>query len=127
MGAGEFAKLPEPYYGYQSADFVGGHITYAFGEYLNWLRENHPESLPLQKKAQAYHSCGVAFRLNIPEEHHYNHWIADRSIAFLQQHERDKPFFHFCSFPDPHFPFSACRPYSEIYDPNKLHLQLCPV
>ncbi len=131
--AGELPKLPEPYYGYQSADFVGGHITYAFGEYRNWLSENHPESLPLQTKGQAYHTCGVALRLDIPAEHHYNNWIADRAIDSLQCHIpslttdhrspiTDHPFFLCCSFPDPHFPFAACRPYSEMYDPDDLEL-----
>ncbi len=118
----ELARLPVPYYGYQIVDFVGGHVNYAFGEYRAWLEEHHPESSQKLVKDQAYYTCGEGFRLAIPEEHHYNHWIADRSIAFLEQHDRNRPFFHFCSFPDPHFPFAACRPYSEMYDPRSLPL-----
>lgn len=114
--------LPLPYYGYQSADFVGGHVTYAFGEYRTWLIENHPESSRRLAKGQGYHFCGEGFRIDIPEEHHYNHWIADRSIEFLGAQVKDQPFFLFCSFPDPHFPFGACRPYSEMYDPATLPL-----
>jgi len=136
---GERSKLPEPYYGYQSADFVGGHVNYAFGEYRQWLEEHHPESSTKLAKEKAYHRCGVGFRLELPEEHHYNHWIADRAIEFLGNvagasssgiattstgagSSGHTPFFLFCSFPDPHFPFAACRPYSEMYDPDQLEL-----
>jgi arylsulfatase A-like enzyme len=141
--AGELTKLPSPYYGYQTTDFVGGHVNYAFGEYRHWLEEHHPESEPKLAKDQAYYACGVAFRLGIPAEHHYNHWIADRAIDFLGKVagasssgikgtsgsgetgagcSGHNPFFLFCSFPDPHFPFAACRPYSEMYDPDALPL-----
>jgi len=81
--SGERNALPLPYYGYQGADFVGGHVTYAFGEYRTWLIEQHPESSRKLAKGQGYHACGEGFRLDLPEEHHYNHWIADRSIEFL--------------------------------------------
>ena len=151
---GERHRLPSPYYGYQTTDFVGGHVTYSFGEYRSWLLAHHPESSRRLAKDQAYHSCGEGFRIDLPEEHHYNHWIADRSIAFLEKvpgvrchvsgnresraasrtqgvspetrnptpETSPTPFFLFCSFPDPHFPFAACRPYSEMYDPQALPL-----
>ena len=119
---GEGKPLPSPYYGYQTTDFVGGHTTDVFGEYREWLKQNHPDSSRKLARDQAYHSCGRGFRIDIPEEHHYNHWIADRSMAFLDAQAKDQPFFLFCSFPDPHFPFGACRPYSEMYDPSTLPL-----
>ncbi len=117
--SGELKSLPSPYYGYQSADFGGHGVKMATGQHRLWLREHYPESLANFGKAYAEH--GQAFRLVIPEEHHYNHWIADRSIDFIEG-AGASPFFLFCSFPDPHFPFAACRPYSEMYDPDRVEL-----
>jgi arylsulfatase A-like enzyme len=119
---GEGKPLPNPYYGYQTTNFVCGHTTDAFGEYREWLKQNHPDSSRKLAKDQSYYRCGRGFRIDMPEEHHYNHWIADQSIAFLEAQAKDQPFFLFCSFPDPHFPFGACRPYSEMYDPDTLPL-----
>ena len=109
---GDVSSLPSPYYGFQTTDFGA--------EYGNWLKKYHPEAAG--KLKETYYSCGEAGRLSIPHELHLNDWIASRSIAFLEAQEKDQPFFLFCSFFDPHFPFKACRPYSEMYDPATLAL-----
>ncbi len=134
--------LPTPYYGFQTTDYVGGHVTGAYGQYRTWMEASHPESSAKLRHGAAYYSCGNGFRIDIPAEHHYNHWIADRAIDFLRkqrpeagnQHSASQsaisnlqspmppPFFLFCSFPDPHFPFASCRPYSEMYDPGAVPL-----
>jgi len=140
---GERTSLPSPYYGYETTDYVGGHVTGAYGQYRSWLEANHPESSAQLRHGKSYYCCGTGFRIDIPEEHHYNHWIADRSIDFLGKMagasssgikdvsdsggtgagcSGHSPFFLFCSFPDPHFPFGACRPYSEMYDPAAIEL-----
>ena len=33
---GQITSLPSPYYGFQTTDFVGGHVSYNFGDYTNW-------------------------------------------------------------------------------------------
>jgi arylsulfatase len=38
----------------------------------------------------------------------------------------DEPFFVFCSFPDPHHPFSACEPYASMYDRGRMPEPLSP-
>ena len=119
---GRIERLPRPYYGFQTADFVGGHVSYAFGDYRNWLKENHPDAVEKLRQSEAYHRLGRAWRMDLPGELHYNRWIADRTIEFLQEQQGDEPFFLFCSFPDPHFPYAACRPYSEMYDPGEMLL-----
>jgi len=110
---GELTSLPRPYYGFQTTDFLK--------EHRNWLKEHHPEAVGHLR--ETYYSCGgETGRLTIPEELHENHWIADRSIDFLRRQADNTPFFLFCSFLDPHHPFMACRPYSEMYDPAALAL-----
>ena len=118
---GEITALPSPYYGFQTCDFVGGHVTYAFGDYKRWLDAAHPGVHERYRVADAYHTCGRAHRMDLPEGTHYNDWIADRTIDFLGS-AGDDPFCLFCSFPDPHFPFAACRPYSEMYQAGDLPL-----
>jgi arylsulfatase A-like enzyme len=60
------------------------------------------------------------WRIDLPAELHYNHWIADRCMSFVDSLSSNDPFFLVCSFPDPHFPFVSCKPYSEMYDPRAL-------
>jgi arylsulfatase A-like enzyme len=125
---GRIAALPLPYYGFQSVDYVGGHVHYCFGDYTNWLDVHHPGVHALYARERAYSAAGQSWKMDLPAELHYNRWIADRTIDFLRARMRaapaDQPFFLFCSFPDPHHPFAACRPYSEMYDPASV--SICP-
>jgi len=51
----------------------------------------------------------------LPPEHHHTTWVADRSINFLNQRERDKPFFLWTSFIKPHPPFESPVPWNKLY------------
>ena len=55
------------------------------------------------------------------EESHSTHWCAERAIDALTS-EEDRPFFCWLSFPDPHPPFVAPRPWSVAYDPGEVDL-----
>ncbi len=134
---GKISAIPEGYFGFEACDFVGGHADYISGDYMNWLDREHPEwgkrlRAEFRNAAWAYRRTpeaeltppriGKSYRMEIPPEWHYNHWIADRSVDFLESLTEDERFFLWCSFPDPHHPFAATRPYSEMYDPASLTL-----
>lgn len=119
--AGQITALPLPYYGFQHVDYVGGHVHYNFGDYANWLAAEHPGTHGLYAKERAYERGAESWKLDLPEALHYNNWIAQRAIDGLSRAD-GRPFFLFCSFPDPHHPFAACRPFSEMYDPANLTL-----
>jgi arylsulfatase A-like enzyme len=53
----------------------------------------------------------------VPERLHFSHWVADRSIAFLEDRPRDRPFFLWSSFIDPHPPFAPPAPWHRLYPP----------
>lgn len=111
---GHWHRSPTNYYGLQTQDMVIGHGPQACegGDYAAWLKRTAPEEIP----RYAEHGWDS---IDVTPERHYNHWIADRSIDFLNRHvdtEPDRPFFLWCSFPDPHTPFAACRRYAERYD-----------
>jgi len=121
--SGRCAGLPLPYYGYQGVDYVGGHVHYCFGDYARWVDGRDPDARALygrEKASFAGDDIPSCWRLSLPKELHYNEWIARRSIEFIR--DASGPFFLWCSFPDPHFPFAACAPYSEMYDPASLTL-----
>ena len=125
---GVLTALPSPYYGFESTVFVGGHAEYAYGEYANWLAAEHPEMMPRlrgrEKLEDWTDKCGEkAFKSALPEELHYNRYIADRTCEFLAEEARDgRPFFCWTSFPDPHHAYVAPRPYCDWYDPADMAL-----
>lgn len=121
--AGRITTLPLPFYGYQSVDYVGGHVDYVNGDYVNEVEAQRPGTKAELGRDRAYHSLpgSSAWRMQIPPEWHYNNWITDKSIDFLQAAQGGN-FFLVTSFPDPHHPFCATRPYSEMYDAATLQL-----
>jgi arylsulfatase A-like enzyme len=124
--AGRMQKLPSPYYGLQSAEFVGGHGGGVFGEYLQWLMREHPGAERLLRPEAGQPSpthADQSWTMALPQELHFNRWIADRAIAFLEgQAGSDRPFFLWCSFPDPHHPFCPPEPWASQYDPADIPL-----
>ena len=57
----------------------------------------------------------------IPEQFHYNAWIAERSQSLISQyHAADQPFFLWASFFDPHPKYLVPEPWDTMYDPNEI-------
>ena len=112
---GIYTKSPDDYYGFQTQQSVGGHVNYVYGDYVTWLEKNHPGAYNGYKSSDS-----DPHPLSIDPELHYNKWIADRSIEFIQEHET--PFFLWCSFPDPHEPFAAVKKWSDFYDDVEIEL-----
>lgn len=51
----------------------------------------------------------------LPAWAHGSHWVADRSIAFLAQRDRSRPFLLWASFIHPHPPFAPPTPWHKLY------------
>lgn len=129
--AGLVTGLPEGYYGLESGLLVNAHGRHAFGDYRNWIKAEHPEILPLLEAEPGTRAedwterCDGedACKWEIPEAYHYNHWIAERTIDFLRAAKgEERPFFCWTSFPDPHHPYMAPKPYCDMYDPATIPL-----
>ena len=57
----------------------------------------------------------------IPEEFHYDRWIAERSNALMSEYaENEEPFFLWTSFFDPHPAYLVPEPWDTMYDPAEL-------
>jgi len=58
---------------------------------------------------------------DIPEEYHYDAWIAERTNAMLDQYSaNNENFFMWTSFFDPHPEYLVPEPYASMYDPDKI-------
>ena len=51
----------------------------------------------------------------LPARLHPTAWVADRSVAFLKNRDRSRPFFLWSSFIHPHPPFSPPTPWNKLY------------
>jgi uncharacterized sulfatase len=57
----------------------------------------------------------------IPEDIHYNAWIAERTNALMEEYGKaGRHFFLWASFFDPHPQYMAPEPYAGMYDPNSV-------
>jgi arylsulfatase A-like enzyme len=124
-----FWTLPEskdwtgPFYGFDTVDILIGESVGATegGHYANWLNSVAPEAaclfLPENALEKPPVDCEEIWKSAVPEELHYNSWIADRACDFISSADADDPFFLFVSFPDPHHPFTPPAPWCDMYDP----------
>ena len=116
-------KLPDNYFGLEVTHFLGGHGSYCFGEYVQWLQSVRPdiyEALKNQNSAKETTGKKDNYYSEVPKEYHYNEWIKRHTMEELDKCESDKPFFLWCSFPDPHFPFGPPAPYYDAYKKEQM-------
>ena len=122
---GKIKKLPEPYYGLETIELANGHGSYIYGDYLNWLKEKHPDAVSMLDPKSGTPSASKAeqlWKMPLPEELHVSKWIGDKAISFLENEGAKKPFFLWCSFPDPHHPYCAPQPWADMYDPADVQM-----
>lgn len=119
-----------PYYGFDHLDLAIEHGDCPQGHYRRWLAREHPEALAWAGPENAipapdYRLTQVrqAWRTRLPQELHPTAWIADRAIDRIRAAaEREQPFFVYCSFPDPHHPYTPPGRYWDLYKPEAVPL-----
>ncbi len=117
---GRLTATPTPYYGFQTVELSIGHGPWTGGDYTTWRREQAPDSdryLEQSAWRKSRYGTEQAGPTDLPDELHYNTWVAERTIDFLNSHSADQPFFTWCSFPDPHHPYCPSEPWASMYDP----------
>jgi arylsulfatase A-like enzyme len=121
-------ELTLPYYGFSHVELAVGHGDEAVGHYARWLNARHGDAGALRGRKNQLpgndYVAPQAWRTGVPEELYPTSYVAERTIAYLEQRAlvRDKPFFIQCSFPDPHHPFTPPGKYWDMYDPREIHL-----
>ena len=112
-----------PFYGFDHVELARNHVDeFHVGQHYGiWMEE---------KGFTDWRECfwkpaGTAdpqyLKWNLPEEYHYDTWIAERTNAMLEEYaENDDHFFLWASFPDPHPPYLVPEPWDTMYDPDKI-------
>jgi len=80
---------------------------------IRWSRAKEQVE-PLSSHFQAWRSA-------LEPGWHSTPWIGDRAIDLIEN-SHDKPFFAWVSFPDPHPPFLAPKPWANMYHPDEVDL-----
>jgi arylsulfatase A-like enzyme len=118
-----------PYYGFRHLDLAIGHADRVVGHYARWLRDRYrdPDSLrgPQNQLAGNNYAAPQSWRTRMPEELYPTTFVAEKTIAYLENHARSAtgaPFFIQCSFPDPHHPFTPPGKYWDMYHPADVSL-----
>lgn len=117
-----------PYYGFQTVDLAIEHGDEVEGHYSRWLAQRHPDPDSLRGPKNALPAEGLvvadAWRTAVPEALYSTSYIAERTKARLGEFARtpEEPFFLWCSFCDPHHPFTPPGRYWDLYDPADVDL-----
>lgn len=130
--------------GYQTAisgklHFIPSGPDYNFESFWSFAGEG-PRKLPAwPEEVDKKHGRGSSRRLEIqpfpddplgrdlgklpyPKEDAQTFWITDRAVEFLNQWPKERPFFLFVSYLDPHSPSHLCEPYWSMFDAAKMPL-----
>lgn len=117
-------KFHDPFYGFDHVELARNHTyEHLVGQhYALWMEEKG------LKNWRDYFTPPTGtwdpkklYHWDIPEEYHYDAWIADRSMAMLEQYAKeDQPFFLWSSFFDPHPDYLAPSPWDTMYDNRPL-------
>jgi len=111
-----------PFYGFQHVELARNHTdeSHAGQHYALWMEEKGYGGW--RKYFQPEHRRPAPGEpWDIPEEIHYNTWIAERTNALMEQYRKEgQPFFLWASFFDPHPQYMVPEPYASMYDPKKV-------
>jgi arylsulfatase A-like enzyme len=114
----------EPFYGFERAELARNHTdeAHAGQHYAIWMEAKGYDNWRdyfLCRDGESKHvrpEPGQAWE--IPEEIHYNTWIAERTNALMEEFSaNDDNFFLWASFFDPHPAYMVPEPYASMYDP----------
>jgi len=122
--------VERPFYGFEQVYLAVDHGDDIEGHYRRWLRAEMPDSDRLIGPANAIPTPGLAlvearqaWRTRVPEPLSLTSYCAAMSERVLAAAAReDRPFFLFCSFADPHHPFTPPGKYWDMYRPEDIAL-----
>ena len=113
-----------PFYGFREFELARNHADEAHvgQHYAIWMEEKGLKDWRehfLSPTGTVSPTRGRVW--SIPEEYHYNTWIAERSLAFLDRSKASgQPFFLWSSFFDPHPDYLVPEPWASMYDPSDI-------
>jgi len=116
-------KFHGPFYGFESVELARNHgDEFWVGQhYALWMEEKGCKNWRDHFQKPTGNRGPQRHRWSIPEEFHYNTWIAERANALMSDYaKRGESFFLWASFFDPHPPYLVPAPWHAIYDPSRI-------
>ncbi|HIG16683.1 MAG TPA: sulfatase, partial [Candidatus Handelsmanbacteria bacterium] len=111
------------FYGFDTVRLARNHADEAHvgQHYAIWMEEQGYTDWRSAYKPPTGTNTTQKHRWEIPEEYHYNTWIAQESEKQLAAYAAaDEPFFLWSSFFDPHPPYLAPEPWDSMYEPGSI-------
>lgn len=114
-----------PFYGFQHVELLRNHTTegHVGQHYACWMEDKGFKEWRRHFTLPGGSSVTLPYvgRWTIPEEFHYNAFIAEKTNEQLEEYKKeDVPFFLWASFPDPHNPQVAPSPWYKLYKPKDM-------
>lgn len=109
-----------PYFGFESVEISIGHNGYNLiaGHHAEWVRKRSQGRTQFAWSSRGNRAFGAgAIDWGMPVDWHASVWTADRAIAFLESHNRSRPFFLHLGFQDPHHPHAVPEDFPDRVDP----------
>lgn len=109
-----------PHYGFQHVQMLNRHTTESMScreHYGIWLKEKGMDENDLKR----YFDDKFIGRWEIPRNLHPSVFVSEKACMFLEEHiqqRKEKPFFMWMSFQDPHNPHIVPAPYDTLVDPG---------
>ncbi len=124
---GEFWRnFDQDFYGFQVAKLARNHTTesHVGQHYVQWMEEKGCSNWKDYFLAPTGNKDpNQKWVWDIPEEYHYDTWIAEETNKQLEQYqENGEQFFLWASFFDPHPDYFLPKNWVDMYDPNTLTL-----
>ena len=113
----------KPFYGFEHVELARNHTDEAHvgQHYALWMEEKGCTNWRDYFRPPTGYNDGQQRKWLIPEEYHYDPWIAERTNALIEAYARnEEPFFLWASFFDPHPKYLVPEPWDTMYDPERL-------
>ncbi len=118
----------QPFYGFDHVELARNHTDecHVGQHYAIWMEEKGLKDWPRhfqndwsEYSFSDYETKPQYLKWSLPEEFHYNAWIAERSNFLMDDYaNNEEPFFLWASFFDPHPPYLIPKPWDTMYDPE---------
>lgn len=97
-------------------------------DYHRWLRATHPDIYAdvfpdhgANENTEYSNRARTGTPIDhVPKEAHYSHWVAERTIDFIEADRGDAPFFMMANFFDPHHSFGAPQEFRDMIDADAI-------
>ena len=118
-----WADFEGPFYGFDHIELARNHTdeSHVGQHYALWMEEKGLSNWRDYFLQPTGHVEAQRRKWLIPEQFHYNAWIAERSNALISRYnDADQPFFLWASFFDPHPKYLVPEPWDTMVDPAEV-------